>query len=253
MLCDVLPEPAIMQRVASEVGYSETIFAAPAELGWRARYFSPECEVPFCGHATIALGAVLATAHGDGVFTLQISAGTITVEGRRDGFAALQSPPTRSAPLAPDALDAALKVFGLSPGDLDPKLPPALVHAGANHAVLALHSRATLRSMRYDLEDGRRLMQSLDVVTIMLVHAETDRLFHARNPFASSGIYEDPATGAAAAALGGYLRDLGWPRRGRVEIIQGADMGMPCRLHVDISPVEAGSIRVSGATRIIQV
>lgn len=253
MLCDVLPEPATMQRVAAEVGYSETVFAAPAELGWRVRYYSPECEVPFCGHATIALGAVLAAVRGDGVFTLQIAAGTITVEGRQDGFAALQSPPTRSAPLAPNALGAALMVFGLSLGDLDPRLPPALVHAGADHAVLALHSRARLHAMQYELEEGRRLMQTLGVVTIMLVHAETERLFHARNPFASSGIYEDPATGAAAAALGGYLRDLAWPHGGRVDIIQGADMDMPCRLHVEISPAEAGSIRVSGATHIIQV
>ena len=68
MLGEVLPSDADMQRIAAKVGFSETAFAAPTDAGWRVRYFSPENEVPFCGHATIALGAALALQHGDGVF-----------------------------------------------------------------------------------------------------------------------------------------------------------------------------------------
>ncbi|RMN33788.1 Phenazine biosynthesis protein [Pseudomonas coronafaciens pv. garcae] len=52
-----LPDEARMQQIAAEVGFSETVFAVPLENGWRVRYFSPLAEVPFCGHATIALGA----------------------------------------------------------------------------------------------------------------------------------------------------------------------------------------------------
>ena len=51
-----LPDSADMQRLAAEVGFSETAFAAPSGDGFRVRYFSPETEVPFCEHATIALG-----------------------------------------------------------------------------------------------------------------------------------------------------------------------------------------------------
>ena len=79
---DALPDEATMQRIAAEVGYSETVFAASLDVGWRVRYFSPESEVPFCGHATIALGAALALAHGDGVFQLALNNGNITVEGK---------------------------------------------------------------------------------------------------------------------------------------------------------------------------
>ena len=75
--------------------------------------------------------------------------------------------------------------------------------------------------------------------TISLMHAETDSLFHARNLFAAGGVYEDPATGAAAAAWAGYLRDLAWPHGGVIEIAQGEDMGTPCRLRAEIAP-EAG-------------
>ena len=55
VLADALPGHAEMQRIAAEVGYSETAFAAPWDDAFVVRYFSPETEVPFCGHATIAL------------------------------------------------------------------------------------------------------------------------------------------------------------------------------------------------------
>ena len=58
-IADSHPAEAEMRAVAAEVGYSETAFACPAGDAWRVRYFSPESEVPFCGHATIALGAAL--------------------------------------------------------------------------------------------------------------------------------------------------------------------------------------------------
>lgn len=80
--------------------------------------------------------------------------------------------------------------------------------------------------------------------TISLVYIQSDQLIHARSPFASGGMYEDAATGAAAAALGGYLRDIAWPHKGHIEIWQGDDMGMPSRLHVDISNTPGSSIRV---------
>ena len=101
VLCDVLPTPERMQAIAAEVGYSETAFAAPHGSDWRVRYFAPEIEVPFCGHATIALGAALTLAHGDGIFALHLNESQITVEGSQTGSkltAALQSPATRSAP-----------------------------------------------------------------------------------------------------------------------------------------------------------
>ena len=99
VICDVLPDASAMQTLAKETGYSETVFAAPSNEKWRVRYFAPEVEVDFCGHATIALGAVLALRCGDGTFGLQLNNAEIIVEGRRAGLAmtaALHSPPTRS-------------------------------------------------------------------------------------------------------------------------------------------------------------
>lgn len=80
-----LPSASKMQAIATDVGFSETAFAAPEGDIWRVRYFSPLCEVPFCGHATIALGAALALEHGDGTFGLKLNQGKISVSSRRDG------------------------------------------------------------------------------------------------------------------------------------------------------------------------
>jgi PhzF family phenazine biosynthesis protein len=254
LIRETLPAPAEMLAIAAAVGFSETAFAAPEAGGWRVRYFAPETEVPFCGHATIALGAALALRHGGGTFSLKLNEADITVEGRREGdalHAALQSPPTRSAPADPELTHAALSLLGYDMWDLDTRIPPAVAHGGANHLVLALVARRRLSGMRYDLERGRRLMREAGLVTISLLRAEGPSRFHARNAFASGGVYEDPATGAAAAALGGYLRDLGWPHGGAIEIIQGEDMGMRSRLRAEIGPEPGSSIRVSGAARLL--
>jgi PhzF family phenazine biosynthesis protein len=255
VLCAVLPSAGRMQAMAAEVGYSETAFAAPSEDAWHVRYFAPEMEVPFCGHATIALGAALALANGEGKFSLQLKDNTrITVEGRWDGMlltAALQSPETRSAVAPRSLVTTALDLFSYNEADLDPRLPAAIIEAGARHLLLALSSRQRLAEMRYDLKAGRQVMNSANLITISLVHAETEGLFHARNPFAAGGVYEDPATGSAAAALAGYLRDLQWPHGGAIHIVQGDDMGMPSRLHAQIGAKAGESIRVSGTTRRI--
>ncbi|PWE35738.1 hypothetical protein DD563_07075 [Pelagicola sp. LXJ1103] len=85
MICTALPPPAEMQRIAAEVGFSETVFAAREGDTFRTRYFAPEAEVPFCGHATIALGAALGQAYGGGTYALTLNAAEITVEAYEEG------------------------------------------------------------------------------------------------------------------------------------------------------------------------
>ena len=250
------PSHADMQRIAAEAGFSEVAFAATTRVAstYRVRYFSPESEVPFCGHATIALGAALALQHGDGVFSLKLNQADITVEGRRDGeviAAALQSPPTRSTPASAQVVATALELFGYTSDDLDLRLAPAIAHGGADHLVLGLNTRRALAAMRYDLKVGREFMNREGLVTIVLAHAATPQRFHTRNPFASGGVYEDPATGAATAALAGYLRDIAWPHGGVIGVVQGEDMGMRSRMRAEITPARGSSIRVSGTARMM--
>ena len=111
VLLSHMPSDDAMQAVAAEVGYSETAFALPVEGGnqkYRVRYFTPTSEVPFCGHATIALGAALAEARGSGVYDLVLNEAEISVEGQsKEGelSASLTSPETFSEPVPEDVRD----------------------------------------------------------------------------------------------------------------------------------------------------
>jgi PhzF family phenazine biosynthesis protein len=255
VVADVLPDVADMQRVAQQIGYSETVFAAPQGNGWGVRYFSPQAEVAFCGHATLALGAVLGHHFGAATYDLALSQGAITVTAMRDAEgwqARLTSPPTWSRPM-PDSLSAVLcDYFALQPGDLDPRMGPHLAHAGVLHGVLALRDRGRLSDMDYPFDDLRDVMAAMGLTTISLIWHASPALIIARNAFPVGGVVEDPATGAAAAALGGLLVDRGWPLTGgRFTIRQGEDMGVPCVLQVQVSGQPGAPVQVSGRVRVI--
>ena len=241
-----------MLGVAARLGYSETAFVTGGDAAGalEVRYFSPEAEVPFCGHATIATGVAWAERHGPGRLSLDTRAGRVEVVTReQDGglTATLTSVAPRVAPVAPEDLDEALGALGWSPAELDPALPPRVAYAGAHHLVLAAGTRERLAALDYDFDRLRALMAARDWTTLQLVWREAEDAFHARDPFPPGGVVEDPATGAAAAALGAYLRELRLVTPpARVTIRQGDDLGRPSRLTVDI-PAGAGTgISVTG-------
>jgi PhzF family phenazine biosynthesis protein len=252
---DDMPSDAEMLRVAKEVGYSETAFLVKQGNDWRVRYFAPELEVPFCGHATIALGAALGERFGTGEYRLILNESEITVcaEQSEGGMlATLQSPRTSSVDASVDYVDKVLAGFNLSYDDLDPLFPIRFASAGAKHLILVLKDRKTLAEMKYDFDSVRALMMEQGLITISLLWQASDEVFHSRNAFASGGVYEDPATGAAAAALAGYLRDIGWQGKSPFTILQGEDMGSPSRLLVKYGPEIGSSVSVSGETRHIE-
>jgi PhzF family phenazine biosynthesis protein len=109
-----MPKDEEMLRIAKEVGYSETAFLVKQDDLWRVRYFAPEVEVPFCGHATIALGAALGERYGEGEYQLELNNSNITVRAEKtdDGFVAtLQSPQTHSEDAPKEYVDKVLALF----------------------------------------------------------------------------------------------------------------------------------------------
>ncbi|MFH9570780.1 PhzF family phenazine biosynthesis isomerase [Streptomyces sp. NPDC017230] len=242
-----------MRAVAADVGYSETVFVTGGDAAtrrFRVRYFSPLAEVTFCGHATVALAVALAERMGPGEIVLDTPAGEVPVSTAADDSGAvratLTSVPTRSRPALATESDAALRALGWAPDDLDPDLPAHVAFGGAEHLVLAAASRARLADLDYDFDGLAEVMRRHGWTTVDLVWRESPERFHARNPFPVGGVVEDPATGAAAAAFGGYLRELGLvTRRGTIAIRQGEDMGRPSDLLIDVDP-EDPRTRVTG-------
>jgi PhzF family phenazine biosynthesis protein len=251
---DMLPDPDIMQRIAAEVGFSETAFVAPAVGSDRTvRYYSPEAEVSFCGHATIATGVVLGENNGEGTYRLTTSVGIVPVSvHQRDGNyeASLTSVEPRHTP-APHALvGEVLSALGWTQDDLDGSIPPARAYAGAWHLVIAVADAQRLAELNYDFERLKVLMLRDGLTTLQLVWRESAAVFHSRNPFPIGGIVEDPATGAAAAALGGYLRAAELVTVPTTILVrQGEAMGRPSQLVVHI-PVSGGIVVTGKAIRI---
>lgn len=231
-----------MQEIAAEVGYSETAFVTgPVGRGGAAipvRYFAPEGEVDFCGHATIATAAAIGRTTGPGTYTLATNVGPVEVTARLDGDQAvgtLRSPEVDCFPLEAGLLARLLAALEWSEGDLDPDLPPAVGFGGNRHPVLVARDLDRLAALSYDFAALQRLCRAQNWVTVQLVAATGPGEWRARNPFPWGGVVEDPATGAAAAAFAGYLRAHGRANAGDTFVItQGVEMGRPSRIEVEL-------------------
>jgi PhzF family phenazine biosynthesis protein len=243
-----------MLQIAAGLGYSETAFLMNDEGAdgrrFRIRYFSPRAEVAFCGHATIATAVALAEREGCGNLRLVSSAGEVRVGTRPENgriLATLTSVAPAVREVSAADLASALTALQWNAMELDPKLPPRIANAGNDHLVVAVSSRARLADLDYDREALGDLMARRGWTTVHLVWRENEIIFHARDPFPPGGVVEDPATGAAAAAFGAYLRSLKLVTPpAQVTIHQGTDMGRPSRLLVDVPAGDSSGIKVSG-------
>jgi PhzF family phenazine biosynthesis protein len=231
-----------MLSLAAQIGYSETAFLTPRDAHeYDVRFFSPEKEIAFCGHATIAAAVALAERDSAGDLVFHVTDGPVPVTTGEDDAGGVAATLTSVAPyveeLAPGDLELLLGMLRWSADELDAELPPRIGYAGARHLILAARTRERLADLDYDFDRLKAFMLDRDLTTVDLVWRERAHIYHARNPFPVGGVVEDPATGAAAAAFGAYLRELGLATApARIAILQGDDMGRPSRLTVELTP-----------------
>ena len=112
VVLDRFLDDALLQAVAAENNLAETAFVVPSEGRYRLRWLTPTVEVPLCGHATLAAGAVVVERlePGRDSVVFDTASGPLTVE--REGTAYRMELPARtvSAVPLPLALAAALGV-----------------------------------------------------------------------------------------------------------------------------------------------
>ncbi|MEW1952888.1 PhzF family phenazine biosynthesis isomerase [Terrabacter sp. NPDC080008] len=246
-----------MQQLAAAVGYSETAFVTgPIRRAARSvipiRYFAPEGEVDFCGHATIATAVALCESVGEGSYTLGTRVGPVAVTGHREGartVGSLRSPAVGCLPLERELLEALLDALRWHQDDLDPSYPPAIGVGGNRHPVLVARDLRRLERLDYDFPTLQRLSREHGWITVQLVTPAGPGQWRARNPFPWGGVVEDPATGAAAAAFAGYLRHHGRLEVGDgIVIRQGVELGRPGTIAVQL--LEDAALVSGTATRI---
>ena len=211
--------------------------------------------MPFCGHATIAAAVALAERSPAAELIFHTPAGFVSITTLQNDsgehVAELTSVAPRVSEAAPGLVSAVLRALRWSSEDLDPDYPVRLANAGSEHLVLVAKTRERLAHLDYDFDALAELMRAHGLVTVQLVWPESKKRYHSRNPFAGSGVVEDPATGASAAAFGGYLRELGLiDENASFTIIQGVDMGHPSEINVSVIEGEPG-VRVSGTAHRI--
>jgi len=183
----------LMQAIAAENNLSETAFTVPSgseQADYDLRWFTPEAEVPLCGHATLAAGHVL--IHTDPLH-FSTRAGVLVV-ARRGDLLELDLPAPVLNEVQETDLTAAL---GLPEG-------PAWLADGCNDAaIIELADEAAVRSVAPDFSALKAIHRMAVVTAPGIEHDIVSRVFV---PYL--GIDEDPVTGSAHAALTAY-----WAKR----------------------------------------
>jgi PhzF family phenazine biosynthesis protein len=188
VVLDRFLDDAVLQDVAAENNLAETAFVVPCEGRFQLRWFTPIVEVPLCGHATLAAGAVVVERlePGRDNVVFDTASGPLTVD--REGTAYRMDLPARGvhAVPSPPALSAALGVT-----------PVETASDGGNY--LALLPRADdVRSLEPDFAAIARLDRTGVVVTAA---GDGTYDFVSRYFAPAKGIPEDPVTGGAHCAL----------------------------------------------------
>lgn len=81
-----MPSSEQMKLVAKEVGKSETAFVVGMDGKYQIRWFSPNMEMPLCGHATLAASKVLTEKYGEsGELEFSYVNGLLHVKKDHDG------------------------------------------------------------------------------------------------------------------------------------------------------------------------
>lgn len=262
----------LMLSIAREFNYSETVFVRPAERPFntrRLRIFTPGGEVPFAGHPTIGAAHVLAAigqiplAGDETRITFEEGVGIVPVRiVTRDGapvFCQLSVAmlPEVGPPLPPNAELAAM--LSIEEGDiLSDTLHPQSVSCGLRFAFIPLRDRHAVARARLNLERWERTLkgQWADMVFILALDAQYPSSdVHARMFGPGAGVPEDPATGSACAALGGYLAMRRPEHDGTLRWVveQGFEMGRPSILEVeaDIAEGKVSAVRVGGSSVLV--
>lgn len=246
---------ALMQRIAAEFNYSETIFLAPPEDAGataRARIFTPRNELPFAGHPNIGaafiaarLGALFGQCVGDSL-KFKEEAGLVEIEILRDEGHVIGARLTAPQPFAVGAdVDPAIiaDCAGISPADIKPGAVAASV--GLRLIFTELASEQAMLTAAPVREGFARHMPVDDTNGLALFHRD-GRNLHVRMFSPLDGIDEDPATGSANAALAALLASREPEPEGLFEfsIAQGAEMGRPSRLYADAEKRGGRVVRV---------
>jgi trans-2,3-dihydro-3-hydroxyanthranilate isomerase len=257
----------LMQQIAREMNLSETTFVLPSENSralCRVRIFTPSSELPFAGHPTVGTGYLLATLgriplreeRATAVFEEGVGLVPIEVRARagKPDFVQLTAAKLPEfGPLPPDREQLAA-LLGIQPPDiLEGADRPRAASCGVPFLFVPVRDRSVLARASPDIARWHAILGQYWARDVFIFSRDPElpgSNLRARMFAPEHGIAEDPATGAACAALGGYLAERATISDGTLRCVveQGFEMKRPSLLHVetDLKGGRITAVRVGG-------
>ncbi len=261
-----IPESQLAQ-ITREFNFSEVTFcyppADPANTR-RVRIFTPGGEIPFAGHPVVGTAAALALKEGalgaarEGKFIFELGVGAVPVDVRveSDSLAWAELSVAKLPEIGPQAptLNTLAEILSLEPSDLiGGALSPQAVSCGMPFLIVPLKSLDALARARVRIEPWESTLKRFWSPEIFVAARDPERGEHhwrARMFAPGINIPEDPATGSAVAAFGGWLamKDSRPDATFAWTLDQGIEMGRPAQLAVRCEKAAGAvtSVRVAG-------
>lgn len=245
VLADKALEPAVMQQVAAELKHSETAFVWQTEEGNRLRYFTPAGEVDLCGHATVAVFALLRRLGRieDGTHKALTRAGALEIEVSGETVWMDMAPPKTLGVLPEESWEELYGAYGLTLEDRPADLPPEIVSTGLADIMMPVRDHETLLRAVQDERTVTELSRRFDVTGVHMFCLGEGAVY-CSNFAPLYDIPEECATGTSNGALTYYLyeRSLVEPERENL-FLQGEHMERPSRILSRLT-VQDGAVRV---------
>ena len=249
-----------MQDIAAFAGFSETAFVLPAQgpdHDLQVRYFTPQIEVPICGHATIATHYLRALLAGDTSYSLNAltGAGILPVDittVNQELRVSMTQGAVEYGPLLNNVERVLLAAaLGLEQSDFVDGLPAQIVSTGHSKVIIPIQSRDVLDGLEPDAEKLALLSKKIGCngfFPVVLDRSGGELETYGRMFAPAIGIAEDPVTGNANGPTGAYL-----VKHGIIQLAdsfsyqghQGHKMGKPGTVFVTLS--------LNGENLIVQI
>lgn len=254
-----------MQAMAFFIDASETVFVTHQGPGWvKVRYFTPTQEVEFCGHATLALGLVLAQAGRwcKRLLEVHTQVGTIEIEleescGAPQRIWMTQHPP-EVRPVPTSLRRELAEALGIDHRMIHRGLPLASCSTGLWSVFVPILDPVILDGLEPDQQRISNLTKALDALGLYAYSPMGPNRFAARDFAPRLGIHEDPVTGSSAGALISLLATEGrLPVHGeqaRGLVYQGHCLDTPGEVEVIVSleGQNVRNVRVGGHATMYQ-
>jgi trans-2,3-dihydro-3-hydroxyanthranilate isomerase len=260
-----------MQRLAREMNLSETTFVLPPEADaadYKVRIFTPAAELPFAGHPVVGTHWVLAHLHRIDLrepvtrVTFELGVGVLAADlhvrkGQVDRVVMTQDRP-RFLTVLDDVSDLAAGLRLPPEAIVETGLPVQVVSTGLPQMMVPIRSLDEVQALnagRLNVAAFRRACRTGSTECVHVFALETqdpEATAHVRMFAPLLGVPEDPATGSSNGAMGAYLvRHQAvpiTPPTTRILSEQGAELGRPSRLYVEVDSTdgEVTGVRVGG-------